>query len=134
MSMLGSKLALDTNAYSDWQRGVRWDQAVKLARLVWLPFVVVAELRSGFEAGTQAKKNALILDEFLTSDAVRILYPDETTLTVYAKIFAQLRNQGTPIPTNDLWIASLCAQHNLPLATTDKHFKKINQLILIEAI
>jgi tRNA(fMet)-specific endonuclease VapC len=130
--MPGSKLALDTNAYSDWQRGIRWDRSVKLARLVWLPFVVVAELRSGFEAGTQAKKNALILDAFLTSDAARILYPDETTLILYAKIFTQLRNQGTPIPTNDLWIASLCAQHNLPLATTDNHFQNIHQLILVE--
>ncbi len=130
--MPGSNLVLDTNAYSDWQRGIRWSDSIRLARLVWLPFVVIAELRSGFEVGIQAQENAVILDRFLTSDSVRVLYPDDTTSTLYAKLFAQLRAQGTPIPTNDLWIAALCSQHNLPLATTDSHFKKISQLILVD--
>jgi len=38
------------------------------------------------------------------------------------------REQGTPIPTNDLWIASLVAQYNLMLFSRDRHFDVIPQL------
>jgi tRNA(fMet)-specific endonuclease VapC len=127
-----SQLALDTNAYSDWQRGLRWERAIDNAQLVWMPFAMIAELRAGFEAGSRARENALILDAFLTSNNVRELYPDATTLTVYAKLFAELRRRNTPIPGNDLWIAALCVQHNLPLATSDAHFAGIPMLSLVE--
>lgn len=40
----------------------------------------------------------------------------------------QLRNQGTPIPTNDLWIAALVMQHNLVLCSRDRHFTHLPQL------
>lgn len=130
--MTGSNLALDTNAYSDWQRGVRWQLTLRRVRMVFMPFVVVAELRGGFEAGTKTRENSRNLDEFLSSASVRILYPDDTTLTLYAKLFADLRRQGTPIPSNDLWIAALCTQHNLPLATADEHFRHVTPLILAE--
>ena len=129
--MTGSSLALDTNAYSDWQRGVLWESEVDQAEIVWLPFVVIAELRAGFEAGTQAGANAVILNAFLSSPSVRELYPNATTLHIYAKLFADLRCRGTPIPTNDLWIASLCVQNNLPLATSDKHFSLVPSLVAL---
>lgn len=130
--MTGSNLALDTNAYSDWQRGIRWQKTVSRARLVLLPFVVVAELRAGFAAGDKSRENSRNLDAFLSSSSVRMLYPDDTTLTLYGKLFAELRRQGTPIATNDLWIAALCVQHNLPLATSDNHFGYVAPLILAE--
>jgi predicted nucleic acid-binding protein len=43
-------------------------------------------------------------------------------------IFAQLRRQGTPIPTNDIWIAALVLQHDLVLLTDDTHFSNIPQI------
>jgi tRNA(fMet)-specific endonuclease VapC len=46
----------------------------------------------------------------------------------YASLFAQLRSQGTPIPTNDIWIAALVLQHDLVLLTGDGHFSKIPQI------
>jgi tRNA(fMet)-specific endonuclease VapC len=130
--MTGSNLALDTNAYSDWQRGVRWQKSLRRVRMVSIPFVVVAELRGGFEAGTKTLENSRNLDGFLSSASVRILYPDDTTLMLYGKLFADLRRQGTPIPSNDLWIAALCTQHNLPLATTNEHFRHVPALMLAE--
>ena len=43
-------------------------------------------------------------------------------------LFVQLRQQATPIPTNDLWIAALVIQHDLVLLTRDAHFKHLPQL------
>ncbi len=40
----------------------------------------------------------------------------------------QLRRQGTPIPTNDLWIAALVVQHQLHLFARDAHFDRLPQI------
>lgn len=44
---------------------------------------------------------------------------------------AELRTQGTPIPTNDLWIAALVVEHGLTLYTRDRHFEHLPQLPLL---
>jgi tRNA(fMet)-specific endonuclease VapC len=59
---------------------------------------------------------------------VAVLYPDDVTTVHYASIYLQLRRQGTPIPTNDMWIASLCLQHELTLYARDSHFDHLPQL------
>jgi hypothetical protein len=41
-----------------------------------------------------------------------------------------LRRKGTPIPTNELWIAASAAQHGLMLLTLDHHFKEVPQILL----
>lgn len=125
-------VALDTNRYRDFCDGV--DEAVKVMRSaekIWMPFPVIAELRAGFACGRLARQNERILNQFLNRPRVAILFPDEQTLYHYARLFAQLRAQGTPIPTNDLWIAALSQQHNLPLYTRDQHFDALPQLLRI---
>ncbi|MEK6543655.1 MAG: ATP-dependent Clp protease proteolytic subunit, partial [Elusimicrobiota bacterium] len=82
-------------------------------------------------AGTKGKKNEAKLTEFLNSPRVRVLYADEQTTHHYARIFAQLRSQATPIPTNDLWIAALTIQHDLLLLSRDAHFNRIPQIVKI---
>jgi predicted nucleic acid-binding protein len=37
--------------------------------------------------------------------------------------------KGTPIPTNDLWIAASAMQHGLKVLSTDKHYLKVPQII-----
>jgi predicted nucleic acid-binding protein len=39
------------------------------------------------------------------------------------------RMKGTPIPTNDLWIAASAMQHGLKVLTTDKHYLEVPQII-----
>ena len=46
----------------------------------------------------------------LNRPQLAVLYPDEDTTRHYAQLFRQLRQQGTPIPTNDIWIAALHSQ------------------------
>ncbi len=95
---------------------------------VFLPLIVLGELRAGFQVGARSRQNERMLTRFLNSPRVRLLLPDEQTTHHYAALFAQLRRQGTPIPTNHLWIAALVIQHDLVLLARDEHFDHIAQL------
>ncbi len=124
------KIVVDTGRYRDFCEGV--PEAVgrfRSATQIIVPFVTLAELRAGFLAGTEAGSNARVLATFLIRPRVRILFADEDTTHHYARIWMQLRRQGTPIPTNDLWIAALAVQHNLALYSRDAHFDTLAQLV-----
>jgi tRNA(fMet)-specific endonuclease VapC len=126
------RVALDTNRYVDLCRGV--DETVRLvstADAVFLPFVVVAELRAGFVLGKRAAENERVLRRLLLKPGVSVLYADEQTSHHYASTYRQLRLQGTPIPTNDLWIAALVLQHNLRLHDRDRHFDHLPQIVRV---
>ena len=123
------RLALDTNRYRDFCEGK--EEAVKtcqFAERIYMPFPVIAELRAGFACGTLARQNERVLNQFLNRSRIGILFADEQTLFHYGRLYAQLRSQGTPIPTNDLWIAALVQQHNLMLYSRDRHFNHLPQL------
>ena len=123
------RVALDTNRYVDFCKGEpRAVQVIQEPEELILPFIVVAELRAGFLCGTQAQQNEQLLSRFLNSPRVTLLFPDEHTLQQYAFLFQQLRGAGTPIPTNDLWIAALVCQHHLVLFDRDKHFDALPQI------
>lgn len=123
------KLALDTNRYTDLCRDNKSAfETVELADEVWLPFIVLGELRAGFALGSQGPNNEAVLRRFLLKPRVRVLYADEQTTHHYAVVFRQLRKQGTPIPTNDMWIAALVLQHSLTLYDRDAHFDALPQL------
>ena len=123
------RIIVDTNRYRDFCSAVA--EAVdcfRTAEEICIPFVTIAELRAGFLAGTAGAHNTKVLSTFLKRARVRILWPDEETTNQYARIWLQLRRQGTPIPTNDLWIAALTQQHNLTLFSRDGHFDHLPQL------
>lgn len=123
------RIALDTNRYTDFAKGDQHVlQSLESARQVFVPLIVLAELRAGFLAGSRAKDNERALNLFLNSPGVHVLLPDENTCHHYASLFLQLRRQGTPIPSNDLWIAALVIQHDLILCARDAHFDHIAQI------
>lgn len=124
------RVALDANRYVDLCKGL--PETVRIledAELVCLPFVVLAELRAGFAHGRRAAENEQTLRRFLLKDGVRVVFADEQTTHHYAGLYRQLRRQGTPIPTNDLWIAALVLQFNLVLHSRDLHFDHLPQII-----
>jgi tRNA(fMet)-specific endonuclease VapC len=128
------RFALDTNRYVDFCRGddeVR--RLVETAERVCLPFVVIAELRAGFAIGTRGRQNERILGRFLRKGGVEVLLVTDATTRAYASLYRQLRQQGTPIPTNDLWIAALVVEHGLALCTRDAHFRHLPQLDVVGA-
>ena len=124
-------VALDTNAYSDFLRGVESRVAVvRSAERLHLPLIVLGELRAGFAAGSRETDNLAALAQFLASPRVSVLHPDEATTEHYARIFLQLRKKGAAVPTNDLWIAALAIQHDIALCTSDAHFDQVDGLRL----
>lgn len=123
------RIGVDTNRYVDFCKG---DPAAvdifQRAHEIYLPFIVLAELRAGFRCGSRGEENEKILIQFLNVSRVSVLYADDQTTHHYARLFFQLRKQGTPIPTNDIWIAALVIQHNLMLYARDNHFDYLPQI------
>jgi tRNA(fMet)-specific endonuclease VapC len=124
------RLALDTNRYTDLCREA--DEVIALveqADAVFLPFVVLGELRAGFSVGKRGAENERVLRRFLMKPGVAVLYADDQTTHHYAAVYRQLRRQGTPIPINDLWTAALVLQHDLVLCDRDHHFDHLPQIL-----
>ena len=123
------KVALDTNRYRDFCIGLP-DVAriLQEAERIYLPFPVLAELRAGFMAGKSGRENERVLQLFLNRRRVSPLFADEETTFHFARLYGQLRRQGTPIPVHDLWIAALVAQHGTVLFSRDAHFDHLPQI------
>ena len=123
------RIALDSNRYVDFARG---DAAVvdvlEHAQEIHVPLIVLAELRAGFAVGSRGARNEGGMRRFLLREGVSVLFPDEQTTHHYATVYRQLRQQGTPIPTNDMWIAALVLQHGLVLCARDAHFDHLPQI------
>ena len=123
------RIAIDTNRYVDFARGVpEAVERLQRADEIFVPFVVLGELRAGFAGGTRSRENEANLVRFLNGRRVDVVFADEETTNHYGRLFHQLRRQGTPIPTNDLWIAALVVQHELHLFARDAHFDHLPQI------
>ena len=126
------RVALDTNRYTDLCRGD--DLVVKLWRQ---PMRYGCRLSSSenFERALRRRseeaRNEAVLRRFLLKPGVGILYAGEQTTHHYANVYRQLRKQGTPIPTNDMWIAALVLEHSLVLCARDAHFDALAQIVRI---
>lgn len=88
-----------------------------------IPLVVVAEYRFGLEGSTRKDQLLPRLEAFLLT--VSTLAADMETTRHYARIAHQLKTTGRRISQNDLWIAALAAQHDLPIASRDNDFDNI---------
>ena len=122
------RVLLDTNAYSALHRvgtPAPLAQAVNTADAVVLPVAVIGELYAGFAGGTRYDENVRLLDEFLAEPAVSVAAADHRTGMLFGRIEADLRRRGTPIPTNDIWIAAAAVQHGLRILTFDRHFELV---------
>jgi predicted nucleic acid-binding protein len=61
---------------------------------------------------------------------LRMLWLDKETVHRFQNLFWTLSRQGTPIPSNDVWIAALCLQHDAVLITQDSDFKNVPGLTI----
>lgn len=91
-----------------------------------LPVVVLGEYRYGIAQSRHRARYRRWLDGLITD--CRVLDVTEQTSHHYAAINVELRQTGKPIPTNDLWIAALCRQHDLPLLSRDRHFDAVSRI------
>lgn len=122
---------IDTNIYSYAMRGdPEIISALQQAHEIGISTISIGELLSGFKAGSRENENIKELEEFLDAPRVTIHPVDEDTARFYAEILNSLKEKGTPLPTNDIWIASVAFQNGLPLLARDQHFKNIPGLII----
>ncbi len=126
-----TRLLVDTSGYSAFMRGhSEVVAALQEADEICFNPVVLGELLAGFMRGKRRRKNESELKTFLESPRVKILDVNAETAERYAVILNALWKAGTPIPTNDLWIAATAMQHGLHLLTTDGHYQKVSQIIV----
>ena len=117
---------LDTNAYVALKKGhsVMVDRIRKSDRVI-ISVVVLGELLFGFRHGSRYDKNVQELNQFLDHPMVTIKPVSEITADRFGRIACDLRRQGTPIPSNDIWIAAHAMETGAELLTLDGHFEKI---------
>jgi tRNA(fMet)-specific endonuclease VapC len=124
-----SRVCLDTSAYSHFQRGdASTVKAIGAARWIGVPSIVLGELRTGFLLGGQASKNEDELRRFLRHPMVEVLDVDDDAARIYAEIMIALRKAGTPLPTNDIWVAAVASRDGATVLTYDEHFRLIHRV------
>ena len=123
--------ALDTNIAIDLLNGNNdiLHKYQKYATL-YLPVTVCGELLYGAINSNNSKKNLVKYRGFISN--CTILNINSAIAEQYAAIRKGLKEKGTPIPENDIWIAATCMVYEIPLGTNDKHFSNIEGLKLTE--
>ena len=94
-----------------------------------VPLPVLAESHFAVLNSRRRAENRTRLDDFLA----RAVVPPLTTETarLYAEIRYQLKLKGRPIQMNDMWIAAVCLEHNVPLLTRDSDFDNVDGLVVV---
>lgn len=127
-----NRILIDTNIYSAAMRGEpEIVDHLRRVAFIGISVVIVGELRSGFKGGRRERENLDELRAFLDSPRVHLLPVGMEATGFYAQILSELRAAGTPIPTNDIWIAATAFEHGLPLLTLDRHFAQVPGLRLL---
>lgn len=125
------RILIDTNTYAAFKKN-KTDavNTFRIAEYIGVNIVVLGELLSGFKGGSKEVKNRKELEQFLDSPRVNLIELDEETAEFYAMVYWDIKRKGSPIPTNDLWVAASAMRHGLALFTYDEHFDYIDGLIL----
>ena len=124
-------MILDTNGLSALAEGeLRLEPILRKATQIAIPVIVLAEYRYGIQQSRERQRYEHWLVEYLSK--FRVLNVDEQTTTSYAAVRGELKRAGTPIPSNDVWIAALCRQFSLPVLSRDRHFDLVPGLRRID--
>ena len=126
------KVSLDTNAYTRLMLGHRpLADLLEYVDEIFISTVVLGELIAGFTLGNRHGENLAVLRNFLDTEVSAINDITSDVADRYALIFAALRSQGAPIPTNDMWIAAAAVETGSRLITYDTHFNKIPGIVVL---
>jgi tRNA(fMet)-specific endonuclease VapC len=98
------------------------------AEWIGISTIVLGELRVGFLLGSRREKNEAELRDFLAVPVVEVVGVDSEVSRHYAEIYVDLRRAGTPITTNDMWIAATAAREGALVVSYDDHFRAISRV------
>jgi tRNA(fMet)-specific endonuclease VapC len=113
-------MILDTNAISALFEGEPGLRETLARTRISLPVIVLGEYRFGLLGSRRRREREPDLDGLQARSDVLVI--DLDTVSPYSKIQDHLKRAGTPIPTNDVWIAALAVQYKLPIVSRDRHF------------
>lgn len=120
-------MLLDTNALSALAaRDEELITTLKSAPRLCVTIISAGEYVYGLTQSRHQNELADWLEAFLSR--AELLHIGRKTLPHYAEVRRQLKQDGTPIPANDCWIAALAKEHRLPIASRDKHFDAVKGL------
>ena len=126
------KVCLDTNAYSRLMLGhAPLKDLLESVDEVLVPATVLGELHAGFERGSRRQANLEQLAAFLNQPGVDSLVVDDGVAERYGQLVSQLLQAGTPLPTNDIWIAASAMECGARLVTYDAHFASVPGLLVL---
>ena len=128
---MNQTVVLDTNALIRLFKGESEEvkRAVMGASRIVIPLAVCAEFKAGVEGDSSGRSREVALfREFLSVPNTSVHRPSELTAEYYAKIFRSLKKTGTPIPTNDIWIAAETMEIGGRLCSCDRHFENVPML------
>jgi len=129
------QIILDTNAYTGLLSGNEQIlSAVASAEVVFMSIFVLGELHAGFLGGSKRRQNLDILKRFLTKPSVKILNATAETAEVFGTLKNALKQAGTPLPINDVWIAAHGIETGSVIVTQDQHFREIAGIRLWEGV
>lgn len=121
-----TRYCLDTSAYSNFKRGHKSvTDLIDSAHWIGISSVALGELAVGFLLGSHRDRNEAELRAFLDDYTVEEVVVDAEVSGIYAEMVVALRRAGTPLPTNDVWIAAAAARAEAVVLTYDPHFKSI---------
>ena len=127
------RILLDTNAYSEFKRGHEGvAETVRRSERIYLSTVVIGELLYGFRRGTRYERNRHELDAFLENPYVASVPVTLVTADRFGRIAAALRSKGTPIPTNDVWVAAHAMETGADLVSFDQHFAAVDGIAWVQ--
>ena len=129
------KVLLDTNAYASFLHGD--DKVLEIlakTQIVFMSVFVLGELYAGFRGGAKQKQNKLMLEEFLQKPSVSSLDATRETSEIFGQIKYSLKKAGTPMPINDVWIASHVFETGSLLISYDSHFLNVPGLRIWDEI
>jgi tRNA(fMet)-specific endonuclease VapC len=99
---------------------------INQAAEIFIPSIGIGELYYGAFNSGKKQTNIDRVDQLRTQ--VTVLDCDDFTAKHYGKIKKSLKDSGTPIPENDIWISAIAMQYGLTVATRDNHFDNIEGL------
>ncbi|MHC9539763.1 MAG: type II toxin-antitoxin system VapC family toxin [Vulcanimicrobiota bacterium] len=126
---MSGKLMLDTNIVISLFAGdERVEKLIGEAEFIVIPAIVLGELYYGAFNSRLKDQNLTRINEFVS--ACPVVGTNAATALEYGRIKNSLKQSGTPIPENDIWIAALASQYGFRILTRDEHFLKIDGIDL----
>jgi predicted nucleic acid-binding protein len=121
-----ANVLVDTSVWVDFFRGTPSAAAAALDFLleekqVVLCGIVELELLQGAKAGERA-----MLEDLLTG--LPYVETERVDFQKAGELLNTMRIKGFQIPASDGLIAALCARHQFPILTLDKHFNHFHQV------